>query len=204
MKFLMFLFLSLSVILISCGDDDNPTSPGDSTEPLLPLAVGNEWNYDFIQYNSGKTDTGFFRIYIDKSTQIEFKGENHTAYHIQHFSWGNLEAEFWAFTHDSKQIGVESLDDLESYSSSPNAISLEEAAQKPDVNMGGDIYHVDVSKIMVLDKETDCISMQKDPTSAKRVTYYKPGLGMVREDYTSLREDWDYHRSIVLKSYTLK
>ncbi len=199
----MFLFISLSVILISCGDDDNPTSPGNTTEPLFPLAVGNEWNYDFIQYNDGRPDTGSHKIYIDESREITFKGRTFIAYHVRAFSWGSWgesESALWEFQIGTQKISVISLDDLENFSTAPLSISLNEAVKKPQIKMNGDVCYIDVANIMILGEETECITVKKYDSCHNTTLYYKLGVGIVGYDYTYMEDK----RSLILKSYTVK
>ncbi len=54
--------LAIAAFLPSCGEDNGPTTPGD-TEFKIPLKVGNQWTYRAYTSGQGFTDTVTHDIY---------------------------------------------------------------------------------------------------------------------------------------------
>ncbi len=62
---LLPLLLGLSLIFLSsCKDDDDMGQPGSETSRFIPLAVGNYWIYDILNYDL-TTYSGVYRTYYD-------------------------------------------------------------------------------------------------------------------------------------------
>lgn len=200
MKHLLLLFISLTVLLVSCGDDEaSPTSPSaNQSEPLMPLAVGNEWNYDIEEFWDGElTKTTEVSMIITEKKQATCQGQEVTAYK-QVFSEGG---ENWYFVLDSQMYSCMPLDSIENSTSSPNSISIEDAKTSETITFAGEETYISVDTVDVLGEPTECILFETYKNEVVK-TYFKPGLGVVKIEGKELQSA--YSVVYTLKSYTLK
>ncbi len=200
MKHLLLLFITLSIFLVSCGDDeDSPTSPTvKKAEPLLPLAVGNEWVYSLEEYWGDElTQTTEVTTVITEKKQATYKGQEVTAF--KQVSTGGGEA--WHFVLDSKMYSCMPLDSIENSTYSPNSISIEEAATMEQITFDSDDAYISVDTIDVLGKQMECILLETYKNEVVKI-YFKPGIGIVKFEGKELQSA--YRGIATLKSYTLK
>ncbi len=205
MKFLMFLFLSLSVILISCGDDeDNPTSPTvNQTKPLIPLAIGNEWEYDVV-FKSASSQDDFYeaKLVIEDSKVIDYEGAEVTVFKMIEYNNGNAGSPNWNFVFGSRYYFCKNPDNLEKIYSMPNSISYEEATNSDGVLIGSNTVPVSVETLKIMGNEMECIKLSNENAEQSTSMYYKPGIGLVK--VVSENKKFGAVTINTLKSYTLK
>ncbi len=208
MKNLLLLLISLSVILISCGDDNevSPTSPViESTGALKPLAVGNEWVYLKEFKNESKSYSQEIRYLITEKENINYMDKQVSAYKEKHYVNDSLIDAVWYCEIDSILCSGLTLEQLESNLSScdgfDNYLTFEEAALMQLDDSSEYNLKISVDTIEILGKSTKCIKFDTKLSNTPSEIYYKPGLGLVQEEINYLAPQIT---TTTLKSYTLK
>ncbi len=67
----VFALILLAIFVYSCGDNGN--NPTDSSV-LMPLKIGNYWEYYSNYFYTSSTDSAAYRLTVD--SEIEYNGEN--------------------------------------------------------------------------------------------------------------------------------
>ncbi len=206
MKNLLLLLISLSVILISCGDDNevSPTSPViENTGTMYPLAVGNEWVYDVVvECNSGNSSYELKNVILEDMTTT-YLDEEVAVYIEKRYRDGEpfydpLTLEHY-FIYQSNFYGGFSPTLTDARKAFPYTISWEEAENMNTIEIGGDTLLVSTSTQKILGKQMKCIAFKNE--KSYETSYYVPGIGLVK---ISTDSDAPGHITTwTLKSYTL-
>ncbi len=208
MKILFLLFIALSVILISCGDDSkvNPTSPViKNTGDIIPLADGNEWIYELASYDNGVRDTSEKIVRIEESRIITYENEEVTAYRISEYLDGKLEQEEWNLVLGDTLISSTSLNMSEFVLKSFYPLSYEKADELDKILFLGNEHLISKEETKFMDKNALCIKLDKLFRGSTSKKFYYPGVGLVEEIFDGVLAPGNSKGTILtLKSYTLK
>jgi len=206
MKHLLLLFISLTVFLVSCGDDeDSPTSPEEfKTDTFLPLAVGNEWYYTIKEHNDGKVKTNDLLVSLVEKKTIEYQNQKLDAYKQIQSRFNDNDDGQWNFIYNSQIVVCKNLEDLEHIDTFPQTISFEDGNKLDSIKFGKKYLKVSVSTITVMDMSMKCIKLREETKEYVSDTYYKHGLGLVKVEHVSILDDFDYSMTMTLKNYKIK
>lgn len=131
MKKLLMLFVLLAFTLVGCKDDDDSTGPSGNTE-IMPLAIGNWWEYDEYEYDANTDEhsnlQGSYKIEIVGKTTFEGK----EAYEIKETSGEEVENSYITVEGGNIYVGGAELEDLEGIV--PSWIKLYDSEENSWVN----------------------------------------------------------------------
>jgi len=172
-KFLSIIVLSLIFIISNCSEENNPVG-NNFTNNIIPLTVGNSWNYRSILY-----DTSGNIIFVSEITRI-INGDTL----IGNTTWSYFvkDANYFANLSDGHYI-------YDQYSSDSNKISLvyKYPCKKNDTYSFWEVSNCD-TQITVPAGTFNCIlfkcRMQTGDSFSYYDVYIKPGIGIVKSvDY---------------------
>ncbi len=206
MKFYYLFLILFSFLFVSCGDDNSstgPTAPSDNT--LLPLALGNEWNYDVTVIDEGDTTYSSYKMILEEEHTFLFNYADVTAFKSNMYFDGIKQESVWLFTYNNVLYGSSSADDEDVWEIQPKKLSIKEASKIGEISNKGRKIKVGVVKLKIMSKERDCIKyFVKDDENRYSFTYFVPGIGMVQEEFGGKEFDNTFSRTAVLKSYILR
>ena len=195
----LFALILLTIFVYSCSD--NGTNPTD-TSVLMPLKIGNTWEY--VGFYPGETGTETTNYSMTVDSEIEFMGETH--YQLKYFSLETKESFISPayFINTSYGYEIISKDDVD-------GTIYKTRFKYPAVK--GDTISIDDSSIFFVEsidtlittpagkfkciKYVDIINL--DGIELGRVyNYFAPGIGLV------LSENYDTNYRGELSSPTMK
>ncbi len=207
MKQLLVLFALMSFILISCGDDEDSPSNPVNTHPMMPLAVGNEWVYDFTMERLGSTVKLEYVTKIEQKKSIYYDSKKVNAFKFFVYYDGNVRDSLWMFESENMLRYFPRLDSMEVAVILPNNLTLASAKSMKNITYDGMAATIGTDTLEIMDKEQECIKIEAsekfEDYSSTTIAYYIPEIGLVKNIFDRFTMDGPEKITMVLKDYTL-
>ncbi len=207
MKQILILFALMSFILISCGDDEDTPSKPANTHPMMPLAVGNEWVYDFTIETLGSTVKLEYVTKIEQKKSIYYDSKKVNAFKFIVYYDGNIRDSLWMFESDNMLRYFPRLDSMEVSVISPNNLTLESAKSMQNITYDGMPATIGTETLEVMGKEQECIKFvateKNGDYTNTTIAYYIPEVGLVYNLFDRFTMNGSEKITLVLKDYTL-
>ena len=203
-KFVYLLFVVVAGLFIaSCSDESSTAPTKEEKKAIMPLAVGNEWEYGItIHDEGGHNNSASLIIKVVGMEEIEGKS-------IYEMLVGN----------ENSYLLLEE-DGLYNYTKSGGKeyIEVKYPVAKGDTYIQNDAGNTTTFTVESLDKQLETeagifttikyVGIKIDEEAGEKYydeLYYCPGVGMIKsEEYMTLDGEEEYRNTMVLKSYKLK
>ncbi len=207
MKYLLVVIISFSFLLASCGDDENtPTTPINTT-PMMPLAVGNEWVYDYTMEILGSTVKLEYVTKIEQKKSIYYDSKKVNAFKFFVYYDGNVRDSLWMFESENMLRYFPRLDSMEVAVIAPNNLTLESAKTMENIIYDGIAGTIGTDTLEIMDKQQECIKIEAsekfEDYSSTTIAYYIPEIGLVKNIFDRFTMNGPEKITMVLKGYTL-
>ena len=210
MKKLITLIAILTIALVSCSDDDSITNPSGSE--LLPLAVGNWWDYEVFEYDADTETQGTkeseYRIEVVGQTEFEGRqayelnqirnGETETIYYslednniyLGGVEFGESVSVEWYKLYDSRAKEWETLNfEFNLFGTESKIKGTGSYEGEIDVSIGGQIYEGILIKQTIVSESKITFEGQTEETKSTIVGYYQIVKGIGIFQITSIYDD---------------
>lgn len=206
MKNILLLFTIISFLLVSCGDDDSPSTPTNDN-PMMPLALGNEWHYDFEYEKFGLVQSSDYRTKIEETKNIYHKSNKVTAYKFMVYIDEVLQDSLWMFEQDLILYQVPDIQELNSSAIVQNDLTIEKAKSMSEITYDNVSGTISTEMQEIMSKEQEVIKIvthsEKNGETIDKEVWYIPEIGLAKDVHDFMGINNSYKQTMTLKSYTL-